>query len=77
MNFNFLVDELLLQIKDVLVDVILATNIKEKCDKKYMIKQAFSATFSKSSNVINLIKKALHSLRKSWLYIRFKVKCPS
>ena len=45
MSLNFIIDLKLWEIKELLVDVILATNIKSNCDKKFFITQSYSTMF--------------------------------
>ncbi len=45
MSLNFIIDLKLWEIKELYVDVILATKIKSNCDKKFFITQSYSTSF--------------------------------
>ena len=74
MNLNFIFDTKYLQTKGLYIDVILASNIKNMCDKRYIQKQEYSSKFTENSDVKNkfLIFKIIVStkIRKSRIFIR-------
>ena len=45
MTLSFIIDLRLLELKELYVDVILATNIKSKCANKYIITQSYSTNY--------------------------------
>lgn len=52
---NFVIDLKLVELKELNVDVILATNVKSRCDNKYIITQSYSTNYIDKSTVMNII----------------------
>lgn len=51
MTLNFIIDLNVWELKELYVDVILATNTKSKCANKHIIPQTYSANFIENLSV--------------------------
>ncbi len=51
MRLNFIIDLRVWELKELYVDVILATNVKSKCDNKYIITQKYSTNYIEKLSV--------------------------
>lgn len=45
MELNFIIDNQLVELKELKVDVTLATNVRGKCSKRYILSQTYSTNY--------------------------------
>ena len=51
MTLNFIVDLKNWELRELYVDVVLATNVKSKCSNKYIISQTYSTNYIENLSV--------------------------
>lgn len=52
MTLNFIIDLKIWELKELNIDVILATNVKSKCGNKFHITQSYSTNYIEKLTVI-------------------------